>query len=279
MTRSLAGRRLLLVRPEAADSAEDRLLSALQAAGARTTALASTGFAPPADVAALDRARAELAAGGAWDWVVFTSPRAVAAMLPDAGLAWPEVAVAAVGSATADALNAAGRTVALVGSAGAADLGRILAARLPAGARVLLPAGNLAGQELQQALVAAGAHVTRLEAYRTVPRPLAAADLAALGETPDAVIFTSGSGAAALLEGLRAHGRGLPPGPRVACLGPRTARDLAALGLRVDLISPAADGAALVAALATDLAAIRPAADLTTSSRSAPALAPKPRGA
>lgn len=279
MTRSLAGRRLILVRPAVADADTDRLLSALQAAGARTTALASTGFAPPADVAALERARVELAAGGAWDWVVFTSPRAVAALIPDAGVTWPEVAVAAVGSATAAALRAAGRAVALVGIAGAAELGRALAALLPARARVLQPAGNLAGEDLQQALAAAGARVTRLEAYRTVPRPLAAADLAALGEAPDAIVFTSGSGAAALLASLRARGSGLPPDALVACLGPRTARDLAALGLRVDLVSPAADGSALVAALAADLAAARPAADPVPASRAAHTLAPNPRGA
>lgn len=277
MTRSLAGRRLILVRPAVADP--DRLLSALRAAGARTTALASTGFAPPVDVAALERARVELAAGGAWDWVVFTSPRAVAALIPDAGVAWPEVAVAAVGSATAAALRAAGRAVALVGVAGAADLGRALAALLPAHARVLQPAGNLAGEDLQQALAAAGARVTRLESYRTVPRPLTAADLAALGEAPDAIVFTSGSGAAALLAGLRSRGSGLPPNARVACLGPRTARDLAALGLRVDLVSPAADGSALVAALAADLAAVHPATDPATAPRAAQTLAPNPRGA
>ena len=241
MTFLLAGRRVLLVRPADEGRFEDRLLGALRAAGARAVDVASTRFAPSADEAALARARAELSAGGVWDWAVFTSPRAVTALAP-------------VGPVTAAALAHAGQATELALEAGgAAALSLALAPRLRSGARVLLPMGNLAAAELEEVLAATGALPRRLEAYRTVPRPLSAADLAALREPSDAIVFTSGSGADSLLAGLRDRGRTLPAAALIACLGPRTASDLAALGLRVDVVSPAPGGAALVAALAEAL--------------------------
>ena len=254
MTFLLAGRRVLLVRPADEGRFEDRLLGALRAAGARAVDVASTRFAPSADEAALARARAELSAGGVWDWAVFTSPRAVTALAPAPAPPWPLLRVAAVGPVTAAALAHAGQATELALEAGgAAALSLALAPRLRSGARVLLPMGNLAAAELEEVLAATGALPRRLEAYRTVPRPLSAADLAALREPSDAIVFTSGSGADSLLAGLRDRGRTLPAAALIACLGPRTASDLAALGLRVDVVSPAPGGAALVAALAEAL--------------------------
>lgn len=284
MTPPLAGRRVLLVRPADEGRVEDRLLAALRAAGAQSVAVASTRFAPPADEAALARARAELSAGGSWDWAVFTSPRAVTALAPAPTPIWPRLRVAAVGPVTAAALARAGQETELALEAGgAAALGIALAPRLRSGARVLLPMGNLAAVELEAALVVAGAHPRRLEAYRTVPRPLSAADLAALREPSDAIVFTSGSGAESLLACLRDRGRTLPAAALIACLGPRTASDLAALGLRVDVVSQAPGGAALVAALAEALTGavaspVSPPLALERPPRSVDARHPTPRG-
>ncbi|HQZ70961.1 MAG TPA: uroporphyrinogen-III synthase [Anaerolineae bacterium] len=281
MTASLLGRRVLLIRPADKGRVDDPLLTALRAAGAQTTALASTRFAPPADEAALTHTRAQLEAGGVWDWAVFTSPRAVAALAPATAAPWPGLRVAAVGPVTAAALGRAGQTCELALEAGgAAALGRALAPRLTKGARVLLPLGNLARSDLADALVGSGALAQRVEAYRTFASPLAAADLAAFENRPDVILFTSGSGAAALLAGLGEQGLALPLGSVIACLGPRTARDLAALGLRVDVVIPATSGAALVAALAEALAALVPSPISTARQpRPAAALAPPPRGA
>jgi uroporphyrinogen-III synthase len=100
--------------------------------------------------------------------------------------------VAAVGDATALALGERGWPVALVNAgAGAADLGRTLAAAEdPSGAAVLFLAGSRARDTLVRELVARGARVTRVEAYRTLlagPDPARVRDDLARGV--DAVTF------------------------------------------------------------------------------------------
>lgn len=246
---SLAGRRILLIRPEDPGRGPDRLALALEQAGADCQAIASTRFAPPADGADLARMRENLRQGGAWTWVVFTSPRAVAALDPGDARPWPRVACAAVGPATAAALRAAGQEVVLCQERGGAEaLGQRLAARLRPGDRVLLPAGDLAGEALAERLAATGAQVQALVAYRTLPRTLTSVEEAGLRGTADALVFSSGSGAAALLPLLHERVDAGWPGLWVA-LGPRTAADLRGLGLPVGAVAAAPSGAALVTAL------------------------------
>lgn len=245
----LAGRRILLVRAEDPGRGPDQLALALEQAGADCQAIASTRFAPPVDGAALARARDDLRQGGAWTWAVFTSPRAAAALDPGDARPWPRVACAAVGPATAAALRAAGQEVALCQEEGGAEaLGQRLAARLRPGDRVLLPAGDLAGEALAERLAATGAHVQVLVAYRTLPRSLNAVEEAGLRGAADALVFSSGSGAAALLPFLRERVAAGWPVLFVA-LGPRTAADLRGLGLPVGAVAAAPSGAALVTAL------------------------------
>ena len=265
MTAPLAGQRLLLIRPADESRAGDRLKTALQEAGAAVIELASTRFAPPADTTALARTREALASGGAWDWVAFTSPRAAAALAADDAQRWPGVRVAAVGPATTAALIRAGQEVDLtIEEGGSAALGRALRTRLKPGMTVLLPLGDRAGNDLAEALANSGACVERLEAYRTLYRPMTEADLAALPVAADAIVFTSGSGAEAFLTSLKEHGRALPADARIACLGPRTACDLTALGLCAAIVSPTPDGPALVAALVAALAPLVPTSTSTT---------------
>lgn len=105
---------------------------------------------------------------GEFDWIVFTSRRAVAySDLPLHGRS----KVACVGSATAQAVLDQGGTVDLVPDRHDADAlaGAMIAAGPMAGQRVLFPASEQARSTLEERLGAAGALVTRMTAYRSVP--------------------------------------------------------------------------------------------------------------
>src|SRR5207248_557945 len=81
--------------------------------------------------------------------------------------AWPRVA--AVGPATAEALEARGVLVTCrpeIATAG--DLAGAMECRDVAGKRVLIPAGDISRPELADGLRAAGAMVDKVIAYRTV---------------------------------------------------------------------------------------------------------------
>jgi uroporphyrinogen-III synthase len=130
----------------------------------------------PIDAPRLERLCGELRAG---DALALTSRRAVA-RLPLSGCLRPPdgVIVAAVGPATAAALESAGLHVDFVGPGGA----RELAGALPvaSGARVLFPCAEGAGLDLDRGLGARGITVDRVPVYRTVtarePDPEAPAD-------------------------------------------------------------------------------------------------------
>lgn len=98
----LAGVRVVTTR---AASHEDRLRALLEAAGARVLAWPTCEHPPPRDPGPLDAARARL---DRFDWVVFTSARAVAAM-GEAG------AARASGTVTDPARGAAGGKAAVPG--------------------------------------------------------------------------------------------------------------------------------------------------------------------
>jgi uroporphyrinogen-III synthase len=110
------------------------------------------------------------------DWLVFTSRRGVEAF---AALEPPELPaqcrVAVVGAATAEAAKSELGRVDVVGGGTAAALGATLVdlGDLTRHPRVVLAVAENAGQSLERALAAAGAHCTRIDVYRTVPAPLA----------------------------------------------------------------------------------------------------------
>lgn len=113
----------------------------------------------------------------AYDGVLFTSANA-AARAPRSAR-WPRVG--AVGEATAAALRARGIAVDVVGALGGKDLA--VAWGRAKGQRLLLPQAEDAHPDLADALRAAGAQVTAVAVYRSVPRrgvdrrPFEAADL------------------------------------------------------------------------------------------------------
>jgi uroporphyrinogen III methyltransferase/synthase len=149
-----------------------------------------------ADPAAL---RTALAAAGRFDWIVFASRHAVAAVLAELPQAPPRVKVAAIGAATAQVLRQRGWPVDLVPEeASAAALVQAFAAQpelagsLP---RILYPASSRALPTLAAGLRQLGAEVSQVEAYRTEGAPLDVAGCRdwIAREAVGAVTFTSPS--------------------------------------------------------------------------------------
>lgn len=172
------------------------------------------------------------------DWLVFTSQRAVAAMWPNGGMpAHP--GVAAVGTATARAVTAAGGRVEVTGTGGAAALRSLLRGRL-GGKTVVFPYARAADPATVEMLQSEAGAVVAGPAYDTVP-------VAPATDPVDAVIFGSPSA----LEGWLLT-RGLS-GIVVAAMGETTAAAVHASGREPDVVPPIPGAAAVVAALATYL--------------------------
>ncbi|MFQ5537828.1 MAG: uroporphyrinogen-III synthase [Gemmatimonadota bacterium] len=199
--RPLAGATVVTTRTR---DPEDPLVRRLQESGARVRVWPTLHFAPTSQPRLLAEAAQRM---DDYDWVVFTSARAVEPMAAAAGHAPDTARVAAVGRATAAALEAAGWPVHLTGGGGAAALARAVAALLPdrraGNARVLFPAGSLARPTLEEILEEAGAGVRRVEAYRTLPaRPDPDQVAADLHCGVDVVTFASPSAVDALFDAL-----------------------------------------------------------------------------
>jgi uroporphyrinogen-III synthase len=262
---------------------DDALAAALRAEDAEVRCWPTRAYAPAEDPTPLREALHALAS---YDWVAFTSPRAVAAaadvasherLAPPAGRGPPRVA--AVGASTARALRERGWPVAVVNAGvGAADLVRTLAAgEDPSGAVVLFVAGSLARDTLARELAVRGARVTRVEAYRTLLTPPDGARVREdLARGVDAVTFASPSavdGVALAVDGDLAGA--LDERPTVA-IGPTTARALVGRGVRRVLIADEAGFAGIVAAVARALAGEPSAAEPHASGPSPSPAPPSP---
>ncbi len=225
--RPLFGKTVVVTRPAHQAPALTERLSAL---GAGVVEVPAVQLRPPADGGrALTEAAGRLSG---YAWVAFTSANAVEALfrlVPDTR-ALAGAKVAAVGTATADAL----RSYRVVADLVPADhTARGLAAAFPpapsdptAPRRALLPQAGGARPELRQGLASLGWEVEVVEAYRTVPAPLSPRLLSQAAQA-DAICFASPSAVDSYLD------QGGPVPPVVACSGPVTARAAAARGLRV----------------------------------------------
>lgn len=251
-TRPLAGLTVAVTRAPA-DAAE--LTGALAAAGATVLSMPTLRIEPPADSAAL---RAAVARLDVFDWILFPSAHAVDHVfhaVHGAGGDSRRLAgcrVAAVGTATADALRAHGIVPDLVPPRfTSAALGTALAAAGEVrGTRVFLPQSQIAPATLSARLRAAGAKVTAVTAYRTLPAEPSAAALAALREARvDLVLFASASAARHFAAWLRGPAAGLPGVPRCACIGPATSRAARAEGFEVAVEADVHTAPGLVRAL------------------------------
>ena len=195
---------------------------------------------------------------GAYAWVVVTSTNGARAILEAAGRVDIEPRApswAVIGPATRRLLEDEGIEV---GFQPSRSNGTAMATELPiaVGDRVLVVRGDLAGGELASALVARGARVDDVVAYRTREAPESSRDRlreATAGGPLVAVVFSSGS----TVRGLVALGRdesidvlSIPS----VCIGPETAQVARAAGFHVLAVSPTPDSAALAAATARALA-------------------------
>lgn len=220
----LSGWVVVVTRPE---DANGPLSARLRRNRALVLNLPTIEIGPPDDVRPLDVACSGI---DRYDWVVFTSARAVQAMAARVS-ATPSARIASVGPATTAAIEREGWSVAVEGSgAGASGLASDLLDRLDATDRLLFPASAIAGLELTDALLASGCTIDRVVAYETRPR-------SATGAQPtrppraDAVTFTSPS---AVDGWIRLFGSGPRPtlsSSRVVAIGGTTRERLDAFGV------------------------------------------------
>lgn len=234
----LDGRRILLPERSPAGTAE-----ALAAAGA---VVVQSSFTAPQPLLLTNL---EAALTASWDWLVVTSATTLTVLEGEgfdlAGRLPEGVLVAAVGPATASALDRAGIAVDLVADPGG---GAALAAAFPIGSgRVLLPGAEDQSVEPAAGLTAKGWSVHRVAVYRTVafPQP---PEVLAEWPTFDAFVVTAGSVARAAVEAA-----GIP-GPKVVALGASAATAAQAAGLDVAAVADRPDAGGLVGALLAALA-------------------------
>ncbi|MEX2467240.1 MAG: uroporphyrinogen-III synthase [Gemmatimonadota bacterium] len=232
----LAGRVVATTRDGAPD---DPLTRKLEAEGAAVLEWPTLGFAPPAEPGPLERARTAVREDS-YDWVVFTSARAVDALGNGQGVS-ERLRVAAVGEATARALREAGWRVAVTGASDAEGLVEALARATELdGLRVLFPAASLAGSTLEDELERRGARVDRIEAYRTMITPPDPARVRAeSARGVDVVTFASPSAVASLEGTLADAWPGVFAGVVFAAIGPSTERALIAAGIESERIRTA----------------------------------------
>ncbi len=186
---------VIVTRAEGAEGPLTRLLSRH---GARVLHWPVVAIEPPEDPTPLEEGLENL---GSYDWIVFTSPRAVAAVQELEPHAPVGVRVAAVGATTARQLRSTGWQVDLeprsAGSEGLVEEFRRIGCE---GLRLFFPASSIARETISEKLTALGATVDRVVAYRTVPASLDPGQcLAAIDAGAASVVtFTSPSAVAGL---------------------------------------------------------------------------------
>ena len=248
MSRPLQGLRVVVTRPT---EKADNLSALLRDRGARVIQLPTISIEDPSSWADVDAALRKLSAGR-YEWVVFTSVNAVEKVVSrlESAAHLQRAKIAAVGQVTADALSRHDIEVALVpreftGEALAADLG-------PGSGVVLLPRVENAPRTTVDALKERGWTVEEITTYRNI-----ALEPSAVPKLPpdafDLVTFASGSAARNFAALRDVTDLGLAPGGHadkvVACIGPKTAEEASAAGLRVDLIAQVHTDEGLVSAL------------------------------
>lgn len=242
-------RRVLVTRPAAQAPALERLL---RDAGIDAICVPTVAVETESATAELDAALGSLDGAA---WLVVTSQngaRAIARRLAARGRRIPvSVRVAAVGPTTASALNAAGIAVDHVPNdhltaAIAGGLGDV------ADRRVVLARADAATPELREALVARGARVEEVVAYRTIEGPAPASDAlrAALQRDLDGIAFTSASAVRGLMRLASTVDRGRARNLDAFCIGPVTAGVARDLGFEVATVADPHTAKALAASIA-----------------------------
>ncbi len=254
----LANRRILITRPRNQSSA---LATLLEAQGATPVLIPTIEIAPPTSYCALDAALTTLRT---YDLLIFTSanaPAAFAARARHLNLQPHPKRIAAIGPATAAAIQAAGLQTddphillppKYIAESFAQTIIETLLPHAP-NSEMLLVRAAVARDLLPEALTAAGATITIAGAYRTIIPPGSIPELQSLFAThpPDAITFTSASTAQNLATLLEAANLVIPPATALASIGPITSRTMRDLGLPPTLEAAEATLPALAAALQT----------------------------
>jgi uroporphyrinogen-III synthase len=212
------------------------LAAQLEALGAIPILIPTIEIIPPKTYAPLDAVLANL---DTYDWLLFTSANAVQVFEQRRNPSLHPRRIAAIGPATARAVQGIGLRVDLIPQQYIAES---FAAALAPHARtaedrpsnMLLFRAAAARDILPEALTAAGVNLTIAEAYRNRIPPDAIPALQALFASPvvypDAITFTSTSTARNLFDLLEAANLTLPPNITLASIGPITSRTLRDLG-------------------------------------------------
>ena len=169
-----------------------------------------------------------------FDWIVFASRYAVAAVTERIANPPANLRVAAVGQATGQVLHQRGWPVDLLPEdANAAALVSAFATKPVQGTKVLFPASSRALPTIAAGLTQLGATVVQVEAYRTEPSTLDVGSCRAWIERNEiaAVTFASPSAVIELERALgKEHFDRLLKGTQVVAIGPTTARELVERG-------------------------------------------------
>jgi uroporphyrinogen-III synthase len=240
LSQPLAGKRVVVTRARAQAS---ELSTMLRALGAEPVELPTIVIVPPEDsYAALDDTISSLQD---YDWLVFTSVNGVEHFWSRLARArkdhsdFAHARVAAIGSATAEALEQRGAPVSVVPERFVAEslLDSLMEEDIT-GKRFLLPRADIARAALCEGLIAAGARVTEVHAYRTVTAAPAPDVIAQLEAGVDVITFTSSSTVRYFVRQLGLESvRRLASRAVVAAIGPVTASTAQELDLRVDIIA------------------------------------------
>jgi uroporphyrinogen III methyltransferase/synthase len=237
-TKPLFGRGIVITRPEAQAEGFGELL---RAAGARVISFPVIRVAPPETWEKLDEALGRIED---YRWIIFTSANGVAFFfrrLRERGRDIRDlkgIRIAAIGPATASAVEALGIRVDLVPQEFISEgVVKAFAGEDLRGSRVLLPRAAEARDVIPEGLAALGARCDIATTYRTVRSDRTASELAPLfadGKV-DAITFTSPSTVNNFL-GIMGPDFRLPRGVRIACIGPVTAAAARKAGLPVDIL-------------------------------------------
>jgi uroporphyrinogen-III synthase len=233
----------------------------LRAQGATPVVAPMINFAGTEDTPALEAALGKLADGG-FDWISVTSATTVDVLSAHRAVIPAHTRIAAVGETTAAALLAAGFRVDFVPTADNSARGlldewtEVIESAVPQ--RILALRSDIARPVLTDGLRTMGHEVESVVAYRTVGVPVDDAIRSDIANGRFRAVFvTSGSVAVQVHEqfGL------VPQETLVVCIGPRTAADARANGLRVDLVASARSASSLIDALLAVAAKEQPEVD------------------
>lgn len=252
-----AGRRVLIPRD---GSWGENVSSLVREFGGVPIVTPLVKFAPPADPGELVSALSDVEAGE-YDWVTITSVATVGLLSEEQVFVPSSTQLAAVGTATGDALEDAGFHVSMIPSGHVANA-QALAAELIAQlgdepASILVLQSDLASSALADTLSDAGHTVTAVIAYRTIPvEANVVTDGVLLAAGIDAALLTSGSIAAALLARFPTlvagaqEAEAAEPSMVFASIGQGTTAFAEHLGISVAVTAEAQNVEALVASLA-----------------------------